>query len=119
MRLSKSLIVFCFIAFILPLTMVLMRAGGVHAFDKPPFILLNLMLSFQAAYTGPILLIAANRSAERDRLTLEHNAHETEQHTEILKLLRQNLDINSAQTSEIHEAVTRQSAGAKRRKPDG
>ena len=32
-----------------------------------PFILLNLALSFQAAYTGPILLIASNRQEERDR----------------------------------------------------
>lgn len=37
------------------------------AWDRPPFILLNLMLSFQAAFTGPILLIAANVSARRDR----------------------------------------------------
>lgn len=37
-------------------------------FDPPPFILLNLCLSFQAAFTGPILLIAANAVAARDRL---------------------------------------------------
>lgn len=35
--------------------------------DKPPFVLLNLMLSFQAAFTGPVLLMAANRQAEIDR----------------------------------------------------
>ena len=35
--------------------------------DAYPFILLNLMLSFQAAYTGPVLLMAANRQAEVDR----------------------------------------------------
>ncbi len=35
--------------------------------DKPPFILLNLMLSFQAAFTGPVLLMAANRQSEVDR----------------------------------------------------
>jgi uncharacterized membrane protein len=35
--------------------------------DKPPFILLNLMLSFQAAFTGPVLLMAANRQSEIDR----------------------------------------------------
>lgn len=35
--------------------------------DPYPFILLNLMLSFQAAYTGPVLLMAANRQAEIDR----------------------------------------------------
>ena len=35
--------------------------------DSYPFILLNLMLSFQAAYTGPVLLMAANRQSEIDR----------------------------------------------------
>lgn len=40
--------------------------------DPYPFIFLNLILSFQATYAGPILLLAANRSAQKDRLTLEH-----------------------------------------------
>ncbi len=46
--------------------------------DPYPFILLNLMLSFQAAYTGPVLLMASNRQSEIDRtrsienLELEH-----------------------------------------------
>ena len=35
--------------------------------DPYPFILLNLMLSFQAAYTGPVLLMAANRQSDIDR----------------------------------------------------
>jgi uncharacterized membrane protein len=37
-----------------------------HHFDAFPYILLNLALSFQAAFTGPILLIAANVGAIRD-----------------------------------------------------
>ena len=35
--------------------------------DPYPFILLNLMLSFQAAYTGPVLLMASNRQSDIDR----------------------------------------------------
>lgn len=35
--------------------------------DPYPFILLNLLLSTQAAFTGPILLMAANRQSEIDR----------------------------------------------------
>ena len=35
--------------------------------DAEPYILLNLMLSFQAAYTGPIVMMSQNRSAELDR----------------------------------------------------
>src|SRR2546423_312399 len=34
--------------------------------DPYPFILLNLILSFQAAYAAPVLLMGANRQAEKD-----------------------------------------------------
>ena len=37
------------------------------AFDPYPFILLNLALSFQAAYTGPIVMMSQNRQNEKDR----------------------------------------------------
>jgi uncharacterized membrane protein len=39
----------------------------VQAWDPYPFILLNLMLSFQAAYTAPIILMSQNRQAILDR----------------------------------------------------
>jgi uncharacterized membrane protein len=37
------------------------------AFDPYPFILLNLVLSFQAAYTGPIVMMSQNRQNQKDR----------------------------------------------------
>src|SRR5262249_19133140 len=42
-----------------------------YAWDKYPFILLNLALSFQAAYAGPIIMMSQNRSADKDRLAAE------------------------------------------------
>lgn len=53
-------------------------AGFVLRWDPYPFILLNLMFSVQAAYTGPVLLLAGNRQSQKDRLTLEHAAQEAE-----------------------------------------
>jgi len=50
----------------------------VRRWDPFPFILLNLLFSVQAAYTGPVLLLAGNRQAQKDRLTLEHNATEAD-----------------------------------------
>ncbi|MBN8605278.1 MAG: DUF1003 domain-containing protein [Caulobacterales bacterium] len=35
--------------------------------DPYPFILLNLLLSFQAAYTAPIIMMSQNRQSEIDR----------------------------------------------------
>lgn len=39
--------------------------------DHYPFVLLNLVYSFQAGFTGPILLLSSNRQAARDRANLE------------------------------------------------
>jgi uncharacterized membrane protein len=56
--------------------------GNIYLLSKPfdpyPFILLNLAFSTQAAYAAPLILLAGNRSAQRDRLTLEHAAEETD-----------------------------------------
>jgi uncharacterized membrane protein len=41
-----------------------------EAFDPYPFILLNLILSFQAAFTGPIVLMSQNRQGAKDRLAM-------------------------------------------------
>lgn len=43
------------------------NATNGHAFDPYPFILLNLMLSFQAAYTAPVIMMSQNRQADIDR----------------------------------------------------
>ncbi|HEY2917118.1 MAG TPA: DUF1003 domain-containing protein [Candidatus Limnocylindrales bacterium] len=50
----------------------------VFDFDKYPFIFLNLAFSTQAAYAAPLILLAGNRSATRDRMTLEHTAAEAD-----------------------------------------
>ena len=41
--------------------------AGAAAWDPFPFILLNLLLSFQAAYTAPIIMMSQNRQEEIDR----------------------------------------------------
>jgi len=47
-------------------------------FDPFPFVLLNLVFSTQAAYAAPLILVAGNRQAQRDRMTLEHAAAEAD-----------------------------------------
>ena len=41
--------------------------------DKYPFILLNLVFSTQAAYAAPLILLAQNRQADRDRAEIERD----------------------------------------------
>jgi uncharacterized membrane protein len=42
-------------------------------FDPYPFILLNLAFSTQAAYAAPLILLAQNRQADRDREEIERD----------------------------------------------
>jgi uncharacterized membrane protein len=71
--------------------------GFVNHWDPFPFILLNLLFSVQAAYTGPVLLLAGNRQAQKDRLTLEHAAHEADkadrQNVQILRAIEHNTEV--------------------------
>ncbi len=45
----------------------------VRRWDPYPFILLNLALSFQAAYAAPIIMMSQNRLAAKDRLMAEQD----------------------------------------------
>jgi uncharacterized membrane protein len=42
-------------------------------FDQYPFIFLTLVLSLQAAYAAPLILLAQNRQDDRDRVNLEED----------------------------------------------
>jgi uncharacterized membrane protein len=45
----------------------------IQHWDPYPFILLNLALSFQAAYAAPIIMMSQNRQADKDRLMAQHD----------------------------------------------
>jgi len=47
-------------------------------FDPYPFILLNLAFSTQAAYAAPLILLAQNRQADRDRVQYEQDRRRDE-----------------------------------------
>jgi len=51
----------------------ILSSYGKEAFDKYPFILLNLVLSCVAAIQAPIILMSQNRAAQRDRLKAEYD----------------------------------------------
>jgi uncharacterized membrane protein len=47
--------------------------GWLAHWDPYPFILLNLVLSFQAAYAAPIIMMSQNRQADKDRIAAQHD----------------------------------------------
>jgi uncharacterized membrane protein len=58
---------------VLVVWLVLNVAAWVRHWDPYPFILLNLVLSFQAAYAAPIIMMSQNRQEAKDRLRAEHD----------------------------------------------
>ncbi|AZQ75695.1 DUF1003 domain-containing protein [Streptomyces luteoverticillatus] len=47
-------------------------------FDRYPFIFLTLVLSLQASYAAPLILLAQNRQDDRDRVNLEQDRKQNE-----------------------------------------
>jgi uncharacterized membrane protein len=48
-------------------------------FDEYPFIFLTLVLSLQASYAAPLILLAQNRQEARDRIALEQDREQAAQ----------------------------------------
>ena len=76
-----------------------------RGWDRYPFILLNLLLSLQATYAGPIVLLAGNRRSAKDRATLEHAASEADKGggaiNQILREIRKNTTLTLATLEDL------------------
>lgn len=71
--------------------------------DPYPFILLNLCYSFQAGFTGPILLLASNRQAAKDRALA---AKDDEELAELLTINRRLMAMQVEQTDAHRTEMT-------------
>lgn len=70
-----------------------------HPFDPFPFIFLNLILSFQAAYTAPIILMSHALMTKRDRDLAEQDHENTK------KILAHITNLEQKLIKEVDEAV--------------
>lgn len=81
-----------FQSILLGLWIILNVTAWIFHWDPYPFILLNLFLSFQSAYTGPILLMSQNRQSRlaerRNHLDLQINILSEQENTEMIHMLR-------------------------------
>lgn len=64
----------------------------IYHWDPYPFILLNLMLSFQAAYAAPFVMMSQNRQAEKDRLTAQNDYQTDTKGEEEIRNIMEHLD---------------------------
>jgi uncharacterized membrane protein len=77
---------------ILLIWIILNITAFVEKWDPYPFILLNLALSFQAAYAAPFIMMSQNRQQEIDRKEAE-NDHQINVKAELeIELLHQKID---------------------------
>ena len=85
--------------------------------DIYPFILLNLALSFQAAYSGPVIMMSQNRQAAKDRLAAEidHQVN-TKAELEINNLIRHMSELELSLEENLAE-VKRLAGGGRKKRP--
>lgn len=69
--------------------------------DPYPFVLLNLLFSVQAAYTGPVPLLSQNRSAQRDRMMADLNFVNNEKGEQLVEAILSEVLRNSQATLAI------------------
>jgi len=78
----------------------------INHWDPYPFILLNLALSFQAAYAAPIIMMSQNRSAARDRRKTEADlATDRRNERRIIEIQKQLNRLENNKIAKIHEAL--------------
>jgi len=71
-------------------------------FDEYPFIFLTLLLSLQASYAAPLILLAQNRQADRDRVTFQEDRSRDERNLAVTEYLVREL---AAMRKELVEEI--------------
>lgn len=75
-------------------------------FDEYPFIFLTLLLSLQASYAAPLILLAQNRQADRDRVTSQEDRARDERNLAVTEfMVREIAAMRKELVSEIKEIL--------------
>ena len=85
--------------------------GWIEQWDPYPFILLNLALSFQAAYAAPVIMMSQNCQEAKDRLRSEHD-YETDCKAELVvmdihKKVEEILELQKRQLTLVERSISR------------
>jgi uncharacterized membrane protein len=91
---------------ILLLWVLLNVTAWVYHWDPYPFILMNLVLSLQAAYATPIIMMSQNRLAERDRLEAHNDYMLNMKSEEEVRLILDHLESQNRALAIMHDLLT-------------
>jgi uncharacterized membrane protein len=85
--------------------------GPTHLrFDEYPFIFLTLLLSLQASYAAPLILLAQNRQADRDRVTSQEDRARDERNLAVTEfMVREIAAMRKELIAEIKELMQQKS----------
>ena len=89
-----------FLAWIVMNVLILFR----H-WDPYPFILMNLVLSLEAAYTGPVIMMSQNRQATKDRLEAHNDFIINQKAEEEIKAVLDHLGAQQEALKLMHQGI--------------
>jgi len=87
---------------------VLNVAAAIRHWDPYPFILMNLVLSMQAAYTAPIIMMSQNRQADRDRLEAHNDYVINQKAEEEIRAVMNHLETQAEALMQIYQILDNQ-----------
>ena len=90
---------------VLTLWVILNVAAVIHHWDPYPFILMNLVLSMQAAYTAPVIMMSQNRQAERDRLEAHNDYIINQKAEEEIRAVMNHLETQAEALIQIYQIL--------------
>lgn len=95
-------------SFVLLCWLILNSIAWINHWDPYPFILLNLALSFQAAYAAPFVMMSQNRQAAKDRLMAESDYHCNVKGEEEVRYIMDHLDHQDTVIAQILQRMEAQ-----------
>ncbi len=88
---------------ILAIWVIVNVTAWLRHWDPYPFIFMNLVLSLQAAYAAPIIMMSQNRQANRDRLEARNDYLVNEKAEQEVRAILEHLAAQDAALLEIHQ----------------
>jgi uncharacterized membrane protein len=90
---------------LLVIWVILNVTAWIQHWDPYPFILMNLFMSLQAAFTAPVIMMSQNRQSNRDRIEARNDFLINQKAEEEIRAILAHLDAQNEALVEIHHLL--------------
>ena len=90
---------------LLMIWVILNVTAWVQHWDPYPFILMNLVMSLQAAFTAPVIMMSQNRQTVRDRIEARNDFQINQKAEEEIRAVLDHLNAQNDALVEIHQLL--------------